>query len=122
MIDVDAFEGLTELTHIDLNSNELKEIPDSLFYSSYLKNINLGYNRLLAVPPNFIDSVSDNTVFIKLDLEKNFLQNLPYLSNANRVVDLTLSGNPVQTLQYNDLSGYTSLQELKIERMGLKRI
>lgn len=112
-IQPDAVDGLSKLQILDLDSNELKNIP-SLDGLAQLKILQLGNNGITRIKPgafkNFTNlhslglSVND-IVTIEADTFKG-------LSNLE---SLGLEGNKITQLPGNAFNGLASLQDLNLE-------
>ncbi len=110
----DSLWQLTQLTFLNLSSNQLTTLPDSLGQLTQLTSLNLPNNRLTALP----DSLGQLTQLTSLNLSNNQLIALPdSLGQLTQLKDLNLSKNKLTALpvwlleqtkwQYLDIS-YTN--------------
>ncbi len=124
---VGDFNGLTALTYLDLQSNDLTVLPAGIFDELInLKTLNLNWNDLASLPAGIFDKL---TALAGIGLHENDLASLPagifdkltalttlalgnnQISDASELEDLTsliwlfLSGNPI--------SDYGPLRRLK---------
>ena len=74
---------LTNLTNLNLSSNELTVLPDSIKYLTELTNLNLSYNKLTVLP----DNIGYLTKLTNLILSSNSLTVLP--DSIKKLIKLT---------------------------------
>ena len=81
---------LPNLTELDLSHNQLTEIPDVPEWSSVLSVLNLSHNRLSTLPLNSVASSLHN-----LNLSHNHIRNVPLcICGFSSLHTLDLSDNP----------------------------
>ena len=88
------FRGLSGMRRIDLNGNNLSELPDGVFDElSFLRRLYLNDNNLRELPDGVFDDLTSLNV---LDLSGNNLSELPdsVFRGRNELKDLRLEDNP----------------------------
>ena len=98
------FDGLKNVTRVDLDANELATLPDGLFDEMILlRDLYLSENELSNLPPN----IFRNIVALRLvDINNNQLENLPEAMLAGRdLYQLRASNNPFSTLGSGTFAG-----------------
>jgi Leucine-rich repeat (LRR) protein len=87
-----ALHAMSGLRRLELNNNELAELPDAVGALRCLESLNLAYNRLLALPA----AVGQLGNLRELRLEGNRLLHLPpALGALDALATLSLAGNPL---------------------------
>lgn len=82
-----TFEKLPNLEVLNLENNEFKEFPQSVFSIKKLRGLSLKNNKLMNIPQN-INNLSNLQI---LDLSYNFLSELPdALFNLTELLELYL--------------------------------
>lgn len=88
-----SFNGLTSLTQLYINSNQLTELTDTTFIGlgSQLQLVTLAYNNLAIIQDNTFAGV---TGLVYLDLNHNRLTSVPSaaIKKINSLRDINLSG------------------------------
>uniref|UniRef100_A0A8C9TH80 Protein scribble homolog n=1 Tax=Scleropages formosus TaxID=113540 RepID=A0A8C9TH80_SCLFO len=106
---------LVKLEHLDLGSNELEVLPETLGALPNLRELWLDRNQLCALPPE----LSNLRRLVCLDLSENRLNELPSdLSGLLALTDLLLSQNLLESVP--DSIG--SLKQLSILKMDQNRL
>jgi Leucine-rich repeat (LRR) protein len=107
---------LTNLTNLDLSSNGLKVLPDSIGDLTSLTNLNLSKNLLEVLP----DSIGDLTNLTNLDLSSNGLKVLPdSIGDLTNLTNLNLSSNGLEVLP-DSIKKLTNLTNLNLSSNGLE--
>ena len=95
---------LTLITRVNLNKNQLTEIPLELFQLPSLQNLTLSHNKLKSLPSSSSENPCDNiyTAPISIiDLDHNELQKLPecfFRDLAHSLTELNVSWNSLNDL------------------------
>lgn len=114
----DSIFSLFFLKHLDLSHNEINKLPDSFHSLKSLEFLNLRYNHLSEIP----NSISSLTKLKVLDLKHNKLTILPLsFGELTSLEDLNLHGNQLNTLP-SSLEGLVSLEKLNLGLNGLKSV
>jgi len=91
----DTIFSLNSITYLDLSHNNLNELQDSFMNLESLKHLNLGYNQIIEIPPS-IGSIKN---LKSLDLTHNKLKSLPSsIGDLTSLINLNLHGNQITTL------------------------
>lgn len=103
-----------QLTKIDLRSNQLTSIPESIKEQHHLEELNLENNQLSTFP----DSLTTLRI---LDLSGNSLSNLQpsWFRNLQNLEKLWLNKNDITELPYNV---FTQLTQLKFLSLGQNKL
>lgn len=84
-----------KLKEVDLNNENIKELPDTLFYLEELEKLNLNHNKIKFLPKQ-LEKLKN---LKQLDLSNNQLKVLPdELTTLNRLESLSLSSNNLEKL------------------------
>ena len=111
----DSIFSLNCITYLDLSYNNLNELQDSFKNLKSLKHLNLGYNQISEIPPS-IGSLKNLKL---LDLNHNKLRSLPSsIGKLTSLVNLNLHGNQISTLQ----SSLKELKSLEVLNVGLNQL
>ncbi len=88
----DNIGNLTQLTEINLFSNELKKLPESIGLLSNLEILNLSTNELTALPDTIV-----NLVNLKiLNISNNHIKTLPKdIGKLKNLKKIYIKGNPI---------------------------
>ena len=139
------FDGLSELTILDLRRNQLRTLPDGVFAGlDSLVDLDLWNNELLTLPAGVFAGLSE---LLYLDMEENDLRTLPagvfagltlrFLGLENNRLrtlppglfadldvteTLDLSGNELHTLPGDVFSGLTNLSLLDLSENRLHEL
>ncbi|MFX0081524.1 MAG: leucine-rich repeat domain-containing protein [Candidatus Hodarchaeota archaeon] len=114
----DSIFSLNSLTYLDLSHNNLYKLPDQFKNLQTLAYLNLRYNQLTVIPP----SIGTLKNLKKLDLKNNRLENLPpSIGNLSSLEVLNLHGNRLNTLP-SSLKELYSLQKLKLGLNNLNSV
>ena len=100
--------NLTNLTALDLSSNEMTELPLEITKLKNLTTLNLSFNELTELPPE----ITNLTNLTTLDLDYNELTELPLeITNLTNLITLYLSFNQLTelSLKITNLTNLTSL-------------
>lgn len=134
-----AFDGLEELLELKLQGNKLTMMP--ALKMPHLLLLELGYNSIPSLEPD--DLQTPKLESLKLDglgltsLNKELLGSLsnlhkldisgnqltafpPVLREAKGLVILSLAGNPMGTVNWEDFEKMTELQDLDISNLNLQ--
>jgi Leucine-rich repeat (LRR) protein len=116
---IEDIQNFTEVTLLDLRSNNIRVIDDEVFSARYLPKLQqlfLSRNQLTRLPPN----VFKLTGFMTLDLSYNNFKSPPRaLSNTNQIATLLLNNNPFQGLMKDSLANISSLVTLELSACNL---
>ena len=139
------FDGLSELTILDLRRNQLRTLPDGVFAGlDSLVDLDLWNNELLTLPAGVFAGLSE---LLYLDMEENDLRTLPagmfagltlrFLGLENNrlrtlppglfadldvTLTLDLSGNELHTLPGGVFSGLSNLSLLDLSENRLHEL
>ncbi|MFW9822055.1 MAG: leucine-rich repeat domain-containing protein [Candidatus Thorarchaeota archaeon] len=106
----DSIFTLVSLSYLDLSHNNLISLPDLFMKLTSLKHLNLGYNQITEIPPSLGSII--NLEF--LDLNQNNLKSLPLsIGKLTSLERLNLHGNQITTLPVS-LKELKALEELNI--------
>ena len=108
------FDGMSNLTSLDLDGNELSALPDSLFDKlTNLTSLALSGNELSALPTGIFDKLTNLTT---LSLSKNQLSALPtgIFDKLTNLTSLDLSGNELSALPTGIFDKLTNLTYLNL--------
>ena len=113
------FGGLTNLGHLGLTLNDLRELPDGVFDSlQSLTYLHLAGNDLEKLP----DGVFDNLTKLDwLDLGYNELERLPHgvFDKLTNLTVLGLHGNGLDALPHGVFDSLSNLRRLYLDENGL---
>ena len=86
----ETFRNMGDLRIIDLSSNNLRNLPDSLFVGDDLEKIDLSHNQLTKIPVGSITNLAALTL-CEMDLSHNHIGAIHSMdmSNKFRVSQLT---------------------------------
>jgi Leucine-rich repeat (LRR) protein len=116
------FQGLTNLTLLELGGNDIITLPENLIQSlRNLDHINLSYNKIDNLPEQFFQGL---TKLKHLDLRKNKLESLPenIFQGLIKLEILNLSQNELTELPEMVFQGLTSLKNLQLDRNKLTEL
>ena len=116
------FQGLTNLTLLELGGNDIITLPENLIQSLInLDHINLSYNKIDNLPEQFFQGL---TKLKHLDLRKNKLESLPenIFQGLIKLEILNLSQNELTELPEMVFQGLTSLKNLQLDRNKLTEL
>ena len=116
------FDGLTSLTVLSLNSNDLTELPAGVFDElTSLERVNLSYNGLTELPAGVFDEL---TSLEELDLNYNGLTELSagVFNGLTSLNVLSLSSNDLTELPAGVFDELTSLMELYLNSNELTEL
>ncbi len=86
---------IKDISHINLDCQNLTEIPNSVLKLTHIKKLSLDKNNIVALPQNIDDLVN----LEHLSLLDNKIKELPpTFKNLKNLDDLTLYGNPVSSI------------------------
>jgi internalin A len=106
----ESIGNLSRLTALDVSGNQLTTLPESIGNLTALTTLNLGGNRLAALP----DSIGNLTSLTSLDLGGNQLTALPEsIGNLTGLTWLSLYGNRLAALP-DSIGNLTSLTTLDL--------
>jgi Leucine-rich repeat (LRR) protein len=126
-IDEEAFNGIGRLEVIDFSNNKLTTLSANVFkpIAETLISLKLAHNELSAMTSNDLGaSLSKLTRLTTLVLRHNKLTKMPNLSTMNRLEELILSSNQIESLvddKGNSLLPSTTV-EFSIENNRLTQI
>ena len=104
-----SFSELPQLVKLDLQHNELQQIPCCLLELPSLTELNLSHNQLQEIP----DIPEWSASLTALDLSYNRLESLPPSVVAPSICKLNIACNQLHQLP-KCVSSFTTLQELDI--------
>jgi len=111
----DSIFSLNSITYLDLSYNNLNELQDLFKNLKSLKHLNLGYNQITEIPPS-IGSIKNLKL---LGLNHNKLKSLPSsIGNLTSLVNLNLHGNQITTLP----PSLKELKALEVLNVGLNQL
>ncbi|MHA2088279.1 MAG: leucine-rich repeat domain-containing protein, partial [Promethearchaeota archaeon] len=111
----DSIFSLNSISFLDLSYNNLNELPDLFKNLKSLEYLNLGYNQITEIPPS-IGSVKNLKL---LSLNHNKLKSLPSsVGNLPTLVSLNLHGNQITTLPLS----LKELKTLEVLNVGLNQL
>ena len=115
----DDFSGLTALTGIRLDNNELSSLPPGVFTGlTSLTGLYLYDNALSSLPD---DVFTDLTSLEKLQLQNNALSSLPddVFTGLTALTQIILQNNALSSLPDDPFTGLTALQYLRLQENQL---
>ncbi len=109
------------LTDVDYSHNKINRIDGDAFsgVSSALKKLNLSYNHLTELHPNFFASLSKLEV---LDLSYNSIEHLVPFANLSKLVHLNLSFNNIKDFPDTMILSQPNLQFLSLSHNNLTQL
>lgn len=120
-IDTGSFEKFPKLEELDLSMNEIMTISPGAFNGlGELTYLNLSHNRLSS-----IDGIFSSLVNLqRLDLSVNFLKELPAnaFSNQSALTYLKMDGNPLKNLYSSSFRGLLRVKELRARECSLFQV
>ncbi|MEM7063696.1 MAG: COR domain-containing protein, partial [Cyanobacteria bacterium P01_B01_bin.77] len=106
------------LQQLDLSSNQISTIPDSLAQAASLQQLDLRYNQISTIP----DSLAQAASLQQLDLSSNQISTIPdSLAQAASLQQLDLSYNQISTIP-DSLAQAASLQQLDLRSNQISTI
>nr|AIO11790.1 variable lymphocyte receptor type A [Petromyzon marinus] len=117
-----AFQGLTKLTWLALDNNQIESLPAGLFDQlAELKQLYLQGNQLKSLPPG---AFSHLTKLTRLDLNINQLQSIPkgVFDRLTNLQDLRLHTNQLQSIEAGLFDKLTNLQTLDLQSNQLQSV
>ena len=108
------FDGLTALTELNLEDNQLATLPAGIFDGlTALTSLNLTSNELATLPADIFDEL---TALRHLDLTSNALTTLPadIFDGLTALTTLRLSYNQLSSLPDGIFDGLTALTDLRL--------
>jgi internalin A len=114
----ESIGNLTNLTSLDLRLNRFQDLPESIGNLTKLTSLDIWNNQLTALP----ESIGNLTNLTSLDLSGNYLKTLPEsIGNLTRLTSLNLRNNRLKTLP-ESIGNLTSLTSLNINENSLSQI
>lgn len=106
------FNGLTKLTTINLENNQLETIDENSFDDTIdLANIYLNDNKLIELPSNIFKKAEGlNGVYVKNNLLRNL--DVALFKNNKNIALLHLTDNKLQTLPSGIFEGLSKVRQL----------
>lgn len=99
--DFSCLRKLTKLKTINLNLNNFKEFPKSIFHISKIEHLSLGTNNIIAIPNDIKKLVRLKT----LEISYNEISYLPsYLFEIKSLKEIWIEGNKISKLEESKLS------------------
>lgn len=116
----EQFQALRRLRHLRLRDNELRAIPRDALRHTVLEHLDLGANRLAALPAAALAAVG--FTLRRLDLADNRLERLDAaaLRATPFLLELDLARNALTVLPDNALVGLPRLRALDLSRNALE--
>ncbi|TGG83163.1 MAG: hypothetical protein ERJ69_04080, partial [Aphanocapsa feldmannii 288cV] len=111
-LSLDDFDGLSNLSHLNLDRNELNSLPEDVFDGlSKLNVIQLSNNELSSLPENIFDGLSK---LQSIYLNYNELSSLPedVFDGLSKLKYLFLYDNKLSSLPENVFDGLSNLERL----------
>lgn len=114
----DTVFSLNSLKYLGLSYNNINKLPDQFNALNSLENLNLRYNQLTEIPPS-IGALKNLKV---LDLKHNKITSLPHpIGKLSSLEVLNLHGNQLETIP-SSLKELSSLKTLKLALNNLKAV
>ena len=111
-----SFDGLSELKELSLQLNPIEHIDFAVFAPlRSLVDLNLSDTKLRDLPDLTLESVGDTLTH--LSLAGSNLQQCPVWGRLHTLTHLDISENNIFSINANDLSSLSGLQQLFIEDM-----
>lgn len=105
---ITGIEYLSNLEKIDLYSNRIKEIPDTIKYITRLEELSMPFNKIIEIP----DSIGSLMNLKLIHLDGNFITSIPEsIQNLPSLKELDLYGNNIKKVP-DYINNVTSLEEL----------
>lgn len=104
--DLPDLSMLSKLHTLDLNQNNLKEVPPVVYSLQKLQNLNLNNNQLSLLPGGLLKLTALKT----LSVAYNQLAGFPALLTGLKIKNLDISGNPIKALPDN----ISDMKELEV--------
>ena len=102
---------MTNLEHLNLEDNVLREVPESIGYMTRLKMLQLGYNRLKCLP----ETMGGCHSLEYLDLKQNQVKKLPeYICKLEKLKVILADNNLIEELPENIFSSCKALNTLSV--------
>ena len=105
-----------DIIRLDLSSQSLKELPDSIGILSHLLILNLSNNKLSDLP----DSMKNLSALRNLDIRRNGFKTLPEVVLSLSLRSLNASGNELTTIPL--LEGLDDLRVLDVSSNALRDV
>ena len=121
-LQTDDFAGLTALTRLYLNRNQLRTLPTGVFADlTALTWLGLSNNQLRTLPTGVF---ADLTALTRLDLDHNQLRTLPtrVFANLTALTRLILVNNQLRTLPAGVFANLTALTGLTLNNNKLQTL
>nr|AIO08097.1 variable lymphocyte receptor C [Petromyzon marinus] len=118
----DAFKGLTALTWLALDGNQIASLPAGLFDQLVeLKQLYLYQNQLKSLPPRVFDSLTKLTI---LELQSNQLQSIEagLFDKLTNLQTLDLQANQLQSIPKGAFDKLTKLETLQLHTNKLQSV
>lgn len=113
----DVIGEFTNLRHLILNNNQIRELPDEIGQLTKLESLTLNDNQLIALPSTIINL----TCLKKVELSNNQLTEFPLVfSNAKNLDTINLSKNKIETVP--DAVGCLNVTELNLNQNRLAKL
>ncbi|CAH0561884.1 unnamed protein product [Brassicogethes aeneus] len=114
----DAFEGLNDLTSLDLSLNALNKVPPLVFQLPNLKTLYLGHNMNINIADSLESSKSISSPLANLDL--SFISDgipavFPDFGNLPLLFQLNISGTEFENMSPSHFAGLCNLKYLHNE-------
>ncbi len=121
-LQVGDFQGLFDLYHLDLDHNDLTELPESVFDNLHsLEHLSLSNNDLTELPEGVFDDLHS---LEHLSLSNNDLTELPkgVFDSLDSLEHLSLSDNDLTELPEGVFDSLHSLEDLYLNRNDLTEL
>jgi len=90
----ESIANLTKLTDLNLNDNLISSLPESIGMMTHLRTIEANNNLITSVPPSIVELQN----LYRLYLNDNKISELPDLGGLNSLLDLSLTGNRIESV------------------------
>ena len=116
-IEKEAFDGQTSLEVLDLSSNVLKTIPETIFHLPSLTRLYLSQNEHTNVVEEIEKNNEITSPLVYFDISYNNLLTLPNLGVLRTLVKYNISGNDGIKLKIQDFAGICNLNILVNDKL-----
>jgi len=113
-----SFPYLPRITELQINQNDLKEIPSSILKLTSLKKLGLLINNIEVIPSD----IKNLSQLEELCLDENKIKKLPdEIFKLTNLKFLGLSGNRIETIP-SSIKNLSNLEELQVFKNSIKKL